>query len=105
MESLIKADIFFFVTTIAIACVSTVLIVISVYIVKILREVFKIAEKAKMETDNIVSDIRDLRETIREEGSKLKSISDLLTRFVPQSKKHATSRAKQREKTEETINE
>ncbi len=86
MESLIKADIFFFVTTIAVVCLSAACIVISVYLVKILRQIHEISDKVKSETNNIVGDIRDLRAAVREEGSKLKLISELLTQFMPKKK-------------------
>ena len=94
-----KADVFFFVTTIAIVCVSAVFIIIMFYVVKILKEVLEISKKAKGEADNIVADVRDLRSAIREEGSKLKFISELLTQFVPKPKK---ARSKKKESTVET---
>lgn len=87
METLLKADVFFFVTTVAVVCVSAAIVVIAVYLTRILKQVFKISEKAKSEADNIVADVRELRTAIREEGSKLKSISELLTRFAPRKKK------------------
>jgi len=90
MESLIKADIFFFVTTIAIVCVSAVTIIVLIFVTRILKEVLKISEKAKSEADNIIADVRDLRSAIREEGTKLKFISEILTQFVPKPKKART---------------
>ena len=83
MTDFIKADIFFFVTTVAVVCVSAVVIVVLIYVVKILKDIFKIAEKAKSESDNIIADLRELRASIREEGAKLKSISEILTTFAP----------------------
>lgn len=86
MESFIKADIFFFVTTIAVVCVSAAIIVISVRLSRILKQVLKISEKAREEADHIVRDVRELRGAIREEGAKLKSISEVLTQFAPRKK-------------------
>ena len=87
MTDFIKADIFFFVTTVAVVCVSAVVVVVLVYVVKILKDIFKIAEKAKSESDNIIADLRELRGAIREEGAKLKAISEILTTFAPKKKK------------------
>jgi hypothetical protein len=98
MDSFIKADIFFFITTIAIVCVSAVFIIVMFYVVKILKEVLEISKKAKNEADNVVADVRDLRMAIREEGTKLKFISEILTQFVPKPKK---ARAKKKEPVEE----
>ena len=90
MDSLIKADIFFFVTTVAVVCVSAVVVVTLIYLTKILKEVLKISKKAKAETENIIADVRELRGAIREEGAKLKSISEILTTFAPKKKKVRT---------------
>jgi len=55
--------------------------------VRILKEVLAISEKAKTEIESVIVDVRDLRSAIREEGSKLKSISEMLTRFSPKKRK------------------
>ena len=59
------------------------IIVISVYVVRILRDIRNISEKARLETDFIIADIRELRNAIKEEGVKLKSISEMLMHFIP----------------------
>ena len=86
MTSIMKADIFFFVTTVAVVCVSAAVIVIAVYLARILKRMFIISEKAMEEMNNIVADIRELRGAIREEGTKLKSISEVLMRFAPKNR-------------------
>lgn len=73
MESIMKSEIFFFISSIA-AVVLTILIgVIAAYLIRILRNVDDISEKAKDEVGLIKEDVADLRQNIREDGIKVKS--------------------------------
>jgi hypothetical protein len=72
MESLLKADIFFFVTTIAVVLVTLCLIYAGYYVIRILRNVEEISEDVKAESQLVREDIGDLRANIREEGMKVK---------------------------------
>lgn len=73
MESIMKSEIFFFISSIA-AVILTILIgVIAAYLIRILRNVDDISEKAKDEAELIKEDVADLRQNIREEGIKVKS--------------------------------
>lgn len=68
MDTLIHADVFFFVTTIAVVVVATVLTIVLLYLVKILRNVKRITEQVHEETVLFREDLRDLRGQVRHEG-------------------------------------
>ena len=73
METIMKSEIFFFISSIA-AVILTILIgIIAAYLIRILRNVDDISNKAKDEVDLIKDDVADLRQNIREEGIKVKS--------------------------------
>lgn len=71
MDTLIHADIFFFVTTIAVVVVAAVFTIALIYLVKILGDVKKITEQVHEETVLFREDLRDLRHDIKKEGFKL----------------------------------
>ena len=75
MEDLIHADVFFFVTTIFIVVITAVILVASVYIIGILRDLREISAKAKIESEQILDDVKNLRENVKREGANLKHIS------------------------------
>ena len=68
METLVKADIFFFVTTIVVVIVALGLVVAIYYVIKILKNMKYISEKIKNESDNIIEDITAFRGRVKEEG-------------------------------------
>jgi NADH:ubiquinone oxidoreductase subunit 4 (subunit M) len=75
MDSIFKADAFFFITSLAVIIATAVFIVIAVYIIKIVRNVKNISDQAKEETTRIVEDIREVRATSK---SKIKGLVSLL---------------------------
>lgn len=74
MDSLIHADIFFFVTTIALVLVTLVILVAGFYIVRIVRDVYQIISLIKAEGDNLSEDIAILRMRVKEKGEKVASM-------------------------------
>lgn len=80
-ESLIHADIFFFISTIALVVISIGLSISLFYVIKILRNLRDISDKANAESDEIIADIKRLRRAIRDEGVKWKAVSDLIRMF------------------------
>lgn len=69
MDSLLKADIFFMVTTVAVFIVTGVVIWVMIYLVKILRNVEDISETVKTETKKFSQDIDGFRERVKEHGA------------------------------------
>jgi uncharacterized protein YoxC len=81
MTTLIHADIFFFVTTIAVIVVAAVFAVVGFYFIGILKNVRDISDAVKEETNLIREDIHMAREDIKREGFKLKQLVSLFSRF------------------------
>ncbi|MEN9621873.1 MAG: hypothetical protein RLZZ67_307 [Candidatus Parcubacteria bacterium] len=80
-ESLIHADIFFFISTIALVLISIGIVIALVYIIKILRNVGEVTEKIRVESGELVADLKQLRTSLRDEGMKWKHIADLVRMF------------------------
>ncbi|OHA62951.1 MAG: hypothetical protein A2748_00530 [Candidatus Wildermuthbacteria bacterium RIFCSPHIGHO2_01_FULL_45_20] len=78
MDTLVKADIFFFITSIAAVLITLVCCVALFYVVQILRDLRYIVRKFREESDQIINDIEDLRSYVKEEGKKAFNIGKLL---------------------------
>ncbi len=87
MEDMLKQDVFFFITSIAVIILTALLVAVFVYAIKILNDVKYIAKKAKSETDLLAEDLRELRENVKTEGSKLKSFSKFFSSVYKRSKR------------------
>ena len=74
MNDLIHADIFFFVTTIAVVVVGIIFAVALIYLVMTLRRIRKIADLVHEEAVLVQEDMHDLRDAVRREGFKLKTV-------------------------------
>jgi hypothetical protein len=81
MDTLIQADIFFFITSIAVIVLTLLLIVLIVYGVKIARTISSITETIKKESENVVDDIAELRGRVKEEGVKVSTFWRFVTGF------------------------
>lgn len=68
METLIHADIFFFVTTIAVALISLLFMVVIIYIVRILNDFHYISGVVRKQTDLLAEDIEGFRDGIKDRG-------------------------------------
>lgn len=88
-ESLIHADIFFFISTIALVLISAGIIIALVYGIKILRNVRDISDRVKEESEEALSDIRKFRRALRDEGIKWKHVADLARNFFVRKGKKA----------------
>ncbi len=82
MNTLIQADIFFFITSIAVIVLTLLLIVLLVYGVKIARTISSIAHTIKEESENVIEDIADLRGKVKEEGVKVSAFWRFVTGFI-----------------------
>jgi len=93
MENFIKADIFFFITSIAVVISTIGVIVVAVYVVRILRDMKHISKKVSEEGDKIIEDVEYLRETAKAEGMKIKNITDFfINLFARRHKKEKTKK-------------
>lgn len=66
MESIVKADIFFFITSIFITIVALITIVAGVYFLMILRNFHKISKILRTYAEDADNNLRDLGEQIRQ---------------------------------------
>lgn len=80
-ESFIHADIFFFISTIAVVLVSIGAIVALFYVIRILRDVREVSDKVKEESGEIMGDLKKLRANLRDEGVKWKHVVGLARTF------------------------
>ncbi|MCL5435949.1 MAG: hypothetical protein M1275_02615 [Patescibacteria group bacterium] len=81
MDSFIHADIFFFITSIAVVLVTALLVIALVYLVRILRDAKSVTGKVKEETELISEDINELRTKTKKEGVKFKNFLDFFSGF------------------------
>lgn len=79
METVTKADAFFFVTTVSVVAVTLVLIVALWYVVRILADIRGLSKKIKEEGSEVVEDVHSLRVKIKKEGKKA---GDFFSRFT-----------------------
>lgn len=86
MDTLIHADIFFFITAISVVVLSIGAGIVIYYLVRILRRIDEISEKVQGETDEIVRDVKDFRATLRSEGIKVKTVFDIFLGFIKKAK-------------------
>ncbi len=101
-ESLIHADIFFFISTVSLVVLTIAAGIALFYVIKILRNARDISDTIKAESGEIVADSKRLRAALRDEGVKWRHVTHLVrTFFVRDTEKKATRKPKA-EKTEVT---
>jgi hypothetical protein len=86
MSDLLKSDIFFFVSTIAVIILTVLLIIALVYLIKILRDARYLADRAKKEGDAILDDVESLRLEARLTG--LKVLNSIIKFFTRKTRSH-----------------
>jgi len=85
MQQLLKSDIFFVVTTIAVVVVSVAVIIALVYLINILRDARKLSAKAREEGEAIIHDVGIVRKKAKEET--LSFMTAIRDRFTPSKSK------------------
>lgn len=86
MDTLVHADIFFFVTTIAVVVVGAVFTAALIYLIQILSDIKKITEQVHEEAILFREDLHDLRTDVRHDGFKLKHFIDFMKRLARRKK-------------------
>lgn len=79
MDSLIQADIFFFVTTIAVVVVGIAALIALVYLILFLRDVHEFFHIVRKEAAVIIDDIEAFRENIEGKANKISKLLGVLT--------------------------
>ncbi|MEN9649707.1 MAG: hypothetical protein RL094_674 [Candidatus Parcubacteria bacterium] len=89
MNTLIQANIFFFITSVVTIVLAIGVAVLLYYIIRIARNVEHISEKIKIESDHVTRDIHELRTRIREEGMKVIPLIGFFSKFFTKKKESA----------------
>jgi hypothetical protein len=88
MDDFTQMHVFFFVTTIAVVVLAVLVSLALYYVVRILRTIHRFSEAALEEGELIREDIADLRNSVRKEGVKLKTLAKFgkgfAKRFTPE---------------------
>src|SRR5581483_622493 len=82
MNDLIHADVFFFITSIAVIVLGLGMAVAMFYVVAILRDLREIVGKVRRASDHIEQDFEELRSQIKAEGARVRTIVDLVVGMV-----------------------
>jgi hypothetical protein len=67
MQTLIHADVFFFITTIAVVVLAAAFLVASIYLIVILRDIRELSRIIRKEGEEIAEDVNRLRQEMRQE--------------------------------------
>ncbi|MFA6094428.1 MAG: hypothetical protein WC757_00885 [Candidatus Paceibacterota bacterium] len=97
MNSLIHADIFFFITTIALIAFSIIGVVALIYIIKILVDARFIVRAFRGEVEGIIVDIKDFRSKVKEGGAKFRLFADLFKKIITKTRKTRTTTRNRKE--------
>ena len=73
-SSLIHADIFFYITSVAVVVLTIMLIVLIYFIIRIAENLEYTSKKLREEGDKIIEDVSIIRESIEEQGSRAVSL-------------------------------
>lgn len=74
MESVLKMDIFFFVTTVVVAVVGTLIAIFIYYLIGVMRNIRDISETIKKEAEETVRDFRAVRKDVKEGAERIKKL-------------------------------
>ena len=64
-DSLLKSDVFFFITTVAVVVISLIFVISLLYLIKILRIIKHVSERAEQTVELIASDVVKARRIIK----------------------------------------
>ena len=89
MTEVMKSDVFFFVTTLAVIVVSVALVIALIYLISILRDARKLSSRARLEGEAILDDLGNAREGVKQGGRKIfEMIAALFIRKKITKRKH-----------------
>lgn len=82
MESILKSDIFFFITSIAVICITLVSLLILFYFIKAARHIEYIAKRIRNGSDIIADDMAEIRAAFKEKAAKAPGLFGSALGFV-----------------------
>ncbi len=89
MDSFIKMDIFFFVTTLVVVVLGVLFSVALVYLIRLFRTLDRIANQVNEEATGIRADLDELRGKVKHEGLRLGHLITFFGKTATRRKKHA----------------
>lgn len=92
MDTLIHADIFFFITSVAVIAITAALVVVLIYLAQFLRNARDISRTVRKESEDIVADISELRTKTKREGLRLIHLSDFFSKIFHRHRRRRTKR-------------
>ena len=87
MENIIKADIFFFITSVAVAIFIVGMIIVMIYVIRILNDMKRISKTILKESDKLANDMDSLRGAIKSEGAKARTIANFFLKLFSRRRK------------------
>ena len=82
VSDFVQADIFFFITSIAVVVLTITLVVTLVYVIQILRDVRYVSKKMREESDRIIVDVEQVRRFVVEEGRRAVDFKEVIAGVV-----------------------
>ncbi len=78
METLLKADMFFAITSVAVILIALAAILALIYVILILNELRRLMREIRQEGESLISDISRVRQAIEKQGWRTKEAIDSL---------------------------
>lgn len=95
MDTLIKADIFFFITSVAVVVLLICGIAIFFYLFRIVRNIAEMSDRVKREIEETADDFSALRSRVKEGGLSAMHWLDFLKKYVSRgAKKNRTTKGR-----------
>jgi|SRR6185437_2610275 len=82
MQTLVHADVFFFISSIALVVLSILLAVALFYAISVMRDVKEVSVKLKKASADIEKDIEGFRNELKAKGNKISGMADMVLGFV-----------------------
>ena len=82
MDQLVHADIFFFITAIAVVIISIGLAIVLYFVIDIVLDVRAVVKKVRKASSELEQDFEVLRSSVKEEGVRVKTIVELVLAFI-----------------------
>lgn len=108
-SSFIHADIFFYITSMAVLILTALLIILFYYVIKIARHLECASKRFKEESERIMDDVSMVRESIEEQGGRamsfLKFIFGSFVHSKMSSKKSSEKKSRSSRKSDKGVEE
>ena len=105
MQTLVHADIFFFISSIALIVLSILLSIALYYAIGVLRAVREVSSRLKRASADIEHDLQLLRSQVKAEGQRVKGMADLFLGFIARASTPKAVRRKRAAKSEVEVEE